>query len=153
MATSRDHLYQQFNFLVYLGDGLASDAKAGFHQVSGIDLKANVVDYREIDVEHRPIARVEKLTGLNKSTDVTMKRGVIGAHDLQRWLNQIRDGDQTTIPTVTIQLQSKDRTAIVARWKLRRARIIKHTSGPMNAKGTDVAMEELVLSYERLDME
>jgi hypothetical protein len=36
---------------------------------------------------------------------------------------------------------------------LLRARIIKHTSGPFNAKGTDVALEELTLSYERLEME
>ena len=38
-------------------------------------------------------------------------------------------------------------------WKLLRARPIKHTSGPLNAKGTDVAMEELVLAYERLELE
>ena len=38
-------------------------------------------------------------------------------------------------------------------WKLLRARIIKHTSGPLNAKGTDVAMEELVVAYERLEMD
>ena len=30
------------------------------------------------------------------------------------------------------------------------ARIIKYTVGPFNAKGTDVAMEEMVLAYERL---
>lgn len=34
-----------------------------------------------------------------------------------------------------------------------RARIIKHVSGPHNAKGTDVAMEELTLAYERLELE
>ena len=55
--------------------------------------------------------------------------------------------------TVTIQLQNEDHTAVVQTWKLLRARIIKHTSGPLNAKGTDVAMEELVLAYERLEME
>ena len=49
-----------------------------------------------------------------------------------------------------IQLQNEDHTAVVLTWKLLRARIIKHTSGPLNAKGTDVAMEELVLAYERL---
>ena len=38
-------------------------------------------------------------------------------------------------------------------WKLLRARIIKHTSGPFNAKGTDVALEELTLAYERLELE
>jgi hypothetical protein len=30
-------------------------------------------------------------------------------------------------------------------------RIVKFTSGPLNATATDVAMEELVLSYERLE--
>ena len=52
-----------------------------------------------------------------------------------------------------IQLQNEDHTAIVMTWKLLRARIIKHTSGPLNAKGTDVAMEELTLAYERLELE
>ncbi len=34
-----------------------------------------------------------------------------------------------------------------------RARIIKHVSGPFNAKGGDVAMEEMVLAFERLELE
>ena len=93
-----------------------------------------------------------KITGLNKSSDVTMKRGVIGSLDLYEWLHQIRNGDQTATKTVTIELQNEDHTATVQTWKLLRARIIKHTSGPFNAKGTDVAMEELVLAYERLEM-
>lgn len=46
-----------------------------------------------------------------------------------------------------------DHNEIVQTWKLLRARINKHTSGPLNAKGTDVAMEEMVLAYERLEME
>jgi hypothetical protein len=49
-------------------------------------------------------------------------------------------------------LQNEDHSAVVQEWTLKRARIIKHTSGPLNAKGTDVAMEELVLAYERLEM-
>ena len=96
---------------------------------------------------------VMKVTGLNKSTDVTMKRGVIGSLRLYKWLDQIRNGDQNAFRTVTVQLQNEDHTAVVQTWKLLRARIIKHTSGPMNAKGTDVAMEELTIAYERLEME
>jgi hypothetical protein len=38
-------------------------------------------------------------------------------------------------------------------WKLLRARIIKHVSGPFNAKGSAVAMEEITLAYERLEIE
>ena len=94
-----------------------------------------------------------KITGLNKATDVTMKRGVIGSLHLYQWLNQIRNGDQNALRNIVIQLQNEDHTAVVQTWKLLRARIIKHTSGPLNAKGTDVAMEELVVAYERLEME
>ncbi len=82
-----------------------------------------------------------------------MKRGVIGSLSLYSWLNQIRNGDQNALRNIVVQLQNEDHTAVVQTWKLLRARIIKHTSGPMNAKGTDVAMEELVVAYERLEME
>jgi phage tail-like protein len=102
---------------------------------------------------HKKENSVRKITGLNKATDVTMKRGVIGSLSLYNWLNQIRNGDQNALRTITISLQNEDQTAIVQTWKLLRARIIKHVSGPMNAKGTDVAMEELTISYERLEME
>ena len=54
---------------------------------------------------------------------------------------------------VHIHLQNEDHTATVLTWTLLRARIVKHTSGPLNAKGTDVAMEEMTLAYERLQME
>ena len=64
-----------------------------------------------------------------------------------------RNGDQNAMRTVTVQLQNEDHTEVVQTWKLQRARIIKHVSGPMNARGTDVAMEELTLSFERLEME
>jgi phage tail-like protein len=94
-----------------------------------------------------------KITGLNKATDVTMKRGVIGALNLYQWLDQIRNGDQSALRTVTVHLQSEDHTSVVQTWKLLRARIVKHVSGPFNARGSDVAMEEIVLAYERLEME
>ena len=93
------------------------------------------------------------ITGLNKSTDVTLKRGVVRSQSLDQWLHDIRSGNQNATRTVTILLQNEDHASVVRTWKLIRARIIKHTSGPMNAKGTDVAMEELVVAYERLEME
>jgi phage tail-like protein len=150
MATPRERPYVQFNFLVNLGDGVTEGPKAGFQEVSGIGMEVTVSEYRAGNAKENSVM---KITGMNKSTDVTMKRGVIGSLDLYEWLNQIRNGDQNSKRTVTIQLQNEDHTAIVQTWKLLRACIIKHTSGPMNAKGTDVAMEELVLAYERLEME
>lgn len=150
MATLRDRPYVQFNFLVDLGDGVTDGPQAGFQELSGIGMEVTVSEYRCGNARENSAM---KITGMNKSTDVTMKRGVIGSLNLYQWLDQIRNGDQKAMRTVTIHLQNEDHTQIVQTWKLLRARIIKHTSGPFNAKGTDVAMEELVLAYERLEME
>ena len=150
MATLRERPYVQFNFLVDLGDGVTDGPQAGFQELSGIGMEVTVSEYRNGNHKENSVMKV---TGMNKQTDVTAKRGVIGALNLYKWLDQIRNGDQTAYRTVTVQLQNEDHTQVVQTWKLLRARIIKHTSGPFNAKGTDVAMEELVLAYERLEME
>jgi phage tail-like protein len=150
MAVPRDRPYVQFNFLVDLGTGVTEGPAAGFQEVSNIGMEVTVAEYRTGNMKENS---VQKITGMNKATDVTMKRGVIGVLDLYQWLDQIRNGDQAAYRTVTVQLQNEDHTQVVQTWKLLRARIIKHVSGPMNAKGTDVAMEELTLAYERLQME
>jgi phage tail-like protein len=150
MAVLRDRPYVQFNFLVDLGDGNTDGAQAGFQELSNIGMEVTVAEYRNGNERENS---VRKITGLNKATDVTLKRGVIGSLNLYQWLDQIRNGDQAAMRTVLIHQQNEDHTQIVQTWKLLRARIIKHVSGPFNAKGTDVAMEELTLSYERLEME
>lgn len=150
MAVLRDRPYVQFNFLVDLGTGGTEEVKAGFQEVSGIGMEVTVAEYRNGNSKENSVMKV---TGLNKSTDVTLKRGVIGSLDLYAWLNDIRNGNQAALRDVKIHLQAEDHSGTVQTWKLQRARIIKHTSGPLNAKGTDVAMEELVLAYERLEME
>ncbi len=150
MAVLRDRPYVQFNFLVDLGTGNTDGPEAGFQEISGIGMEVTVAEYRNGNEKENS---VRKITGLNKSTDVTMKRGVIGSLNLYQWLNDIRNGNQNAYRTLVIQLQNEDHTAVVQTWKLLRARITKHTSGPLNAKGTDVAMEELVVAYERLEME
>jgi phage tail-like protein len=150
MAVKRDRPYVQFNFLVDLGDGNTEGPDAGFQEVSGIGMEVTVAEYRTGNARENSVMKV---TGLNKMTDVTMKRGVIGSLNLYQWLDDIRNGNQNALRNVTVQLQNEDHSAVVATWKLMRARIIKNTNGPFNAKGTDVAMEELTLSYERLEME
>ena len=150
MAVLRDRPYVQFNFLVDLGDGNTEGPQAGFQELSNVGMEVTVAEYRNGNEKENS---VRKITGLNKATDVTLKRGVIGSLNLYQWLDQIRNGDQAAFRTVLIHQQNEDHTQTVQTWKLLRARIIKHVSGPFNAKGTDVAMEELTLSYERLEME
>jgi phage tail-like protein len=150
MAVMRDRPYTQFNFLVDIGDGVTEGPNAGFQEVSAISTEVAVSEYRTGNSKENS---VRKITGLNKSTDVTLKRGVIGSLSLYQWLDDIRNGNQNAQRTVTIQLQNEDHSEVVQTWKLLRARIIKHTSGPFNARASEVAIEEIVLAYERLELE
>jgi phage tail-like protein len=150
MAVLRDRPYHQFNFLVDLGTGDTAGVEAGFCECSVIEFEVGVVEYRNGNDKENA---VRKLTGLQKVADVTLKRGVIGSLNLYRWLDEIRNGDQNALRTVVIQLQNEDHTDVVMTWKLLRARIIKHVSGPLNAKSSDVAIEQLTLAYERLEIE
>jgi phage tail-like protein len=149
MAVARNDPYAQFNFLVDLGTGNTEGPQAGFQECSAIGMRLDVIEYRNGNERSN---EVRKLTGLAHPEDVTLRRGIIGSLDLYQWLNELRNG-QSTSRTVTVQLQSEDHSQVVQSWKLLRARIVKHTSGPLNAKGTDVAIEELTLSYERLELE
>ena len=149
MAVLRDLPYAQFNFLVDLGTGATDGPQAGFQECSQIGTTVDVIEYRNGNEKEN---NVRKLTGLARVNDVTLRRGVIGSLDLFDWIDQIRNGDQGAVRTVTIQLLSEDRN-VVQTWRLLRARIVKHVSGPFNARGSDVAMEELTLAYERLEVE
>ena len=74
MAILRDRPYVQFNFLVNLGNG-TDGPEAGFQEMSNIGMEVTVSEYRTGNSKENS---VRKITGLNKATDVTLKRGVIG---------------------------------------------------------------------------
>jgi phage tail-like protein len=127
MANATPRPYSQFNFLVDFGT--AHGPHAGFQEFSHID----------------------KITGINKATDVTMKRGVVSSSTLQDWLDDIRKKHKRGQRKVKVTLQD-ERNRAVQTWTLVGSRIVKYTGPPLNAKGNDVAIEELVLSYERIEV-
>src|SRR5918997_6498281 len=100
MAVLRDRPYVQFNFLVDLGTGTTEGPEAGFQELSNIGMEVTVSEYRNGNSKENS---VRKITGLNKATDVTLKRGVIGSLNLYQWLDQICNRDQNPPRTVTIQ--------------------------------------------------
>ncbi len=130
MAEFRERPYSHFNFLVDLGTGDTASAQAGFQEVSGLGMEITVAEYRagnEKDNASR------KITGSCKVPDVTLKRGVIGSLDLYDWLNEVRNGSQEQLRTVTIQLQNEDHSSITQEWKLNNARPIKYTGPSQSA--------------------
>ncbi len=149
MAVVRDHPYTQFNFLVDVGTG-SDGPDAGFAEVSGLDTHVDVIEYR---TGNSRVNEPMKLTGLTRVSDVTLRRGLIGSLSLWQWFIEVRNGDPNAARSVMIQLLNEDRSDVVMTWQLVRARPVKHVSGPLVASGTDIAIEELVLSCERLELE
>ena len=149
MATLRDVPYGNQHFRVDLGDGAEGPA-AGFCQVVLPDISIDVIEYRNGNDRE---SGTHKLPGLARYDNVILRRGIIGSLNLYEWINQVRNGDTSAARTVTIALLSEDLTAVVFTWRLLRAWPVKYTFGDLNAKGTDVAIEELVLAYERLEIE
>jgi phage tail-like protein len=149
MSVQRDLPYARFNFLVDLGSG-SDGPHAGFEECSEIGMWVDVITYRN---GNDKTDSVRKLTGLTHCRDVTLKRGIIGTLDLYQWLDAVRNGDQQALRTVIVQLQSEDRSSIVQAWKLVRARPVRYVAGPLNAKCSDVAIEEITVAYERLEVE
>jgi len=150
MAVQRDRPFPGFNFLVDLGTGKTDGPAAGFRECSSIGVELCVVEYRNGNEKEN---NVRKLTGLARVPNVTLRRGIIGSLDLWAWINQVRNGDAGALRTVTISLMDEAHTAIVQAWKLLRARPVRHASGPFDAQSCEVAVEELTLAYERLELE
>ena len=152
MAVARDNPYGSFNFLVTADRfGDAASVRAGFQEVSGLGMEVSVVEYRS---GNERVNRVRKVPGIYRANDVTLKRGLIGVTDLVDWIKDVRDGAQQARATVTIQLLDEARTGVVMTWRLTNAFPIKYSVAPLNARsGTDVAVEELVLACEDMDVE
>lgn len=149
--TLRERPYSQFNFEVSWPGANNTTTTAGFQEVSGLGMEVTVAEYRTGNYkENEPM----KISGMSKTPDITLKRGVIGSDDLYSWLDAVRKGKQDQLKNVTIKLMSEDReqAAPAQEWQLLNARPIKYTGPGLNAKGTDLAIEELVLAAEKMTM-
>jgi phage tail-like protein len=141
----RDTPYGAYNFVVELNDGsVSNNAVGGFSDVSGISTEFTMMEYRQGNDKQN---QVRKVPGLHKAGDVTLKRGIMGVTNFVAWINQVRL-DPTFKRNVLITLNDELGNPVM-RWNLVNARPMKWTGPTLAGKGgSDVAMEELVLSSE-----
>ena len=149
MAVLRNLPYGNQHFRVDLGDG-SQGVEASFAEVVLPDISIDVIEYRTGEDKE---SGTHKLPGLAHYDDVVLRRGIIGSLNLYNWINAVRNGDANARRNVIISLLSEDLSEVVFTWKLSRAWPAKYRFGDLDAKGEDVAIEELVLAYERLDIE
>ncbi len=149
MAVVRDRPYSNQFFLVDLGSGDVGSVSAGFSEVILPEASIDVTEYRTGNDKE---SAVRKLPGIAHYTSVVLRRGVIGDLSLYNWFNEVRNGTFAQ-RNVVIQLQNEDRTGVVLTWKLLRAWPVRYSFSNLDARASGVLIEELVLAYERLEIE
>jgi phage tail-like protein len=139
--------YGAFNYIVNFDGG---EIFGGFSDVSGIGTELTVAEYRNGNDKEN---HVRKIAGVHKVSDVTCKRGIVNSQSLWDWIKNARVAGPDAQKTVTITLLDESQQAVQS-WVLRAAIPMKYTGPTLAGKGGgDVAMEELVLSAEGLEIE
>jgi phage tail-like protein len=132
--------YRGFNFLVEI-DGIT---QAGFSEVSGLDATTDPVDYREgNDPNH-----VRKLTGLNKYSPITLKRGITDSDELWKWRKTVLNGKAERKNGSIVLLDEAGAEKL--RWNFVNAWPSKWTGPALNATSTAIAIETLEITHEEV---
>lgn len=145
MAISdRKDPYRSFNFqLLFEGTPLGA-----FSEASGLTAEIAAVDYREgADAQ----SSVRKLSGLNKLTNITLKRGYSQDRSLWNWYAAILSG-RPDRRDVTIVLMNEAREPVLT-WFAEAAWITKIEGPSFKAAANEVAMESVELVHEGLIIE
>jgi phage tail-like protein len=140
--TTRIDPFLACNFRVEI-DGIAT---ASFSEVSGLEVEIDVIEYRNGNDTSNS---VRKLPGLNKVTDITLKRGITQDSSLWDWINSAIQGNFSR-RLMSIVMQDELHNDVI-RWNLSNAWPHKWSGPVFNAKSNEVAIETLVISYERLE--
>lgn len=149
MATYRDNPYGAYNFLVSLDGDDAGAARAGFTRVTGLDLRVELIRYRNGN-DRSQTSRL--IPGLAPNPVVALSRGIIGDLDLYTWVRAVADG-QAQPRNVRIDLLSEDRSAVAQSWLLRRALPTALDGPDLDARSSEVAIETLVLVAEGIEIQ
>ena len=121
----------------------------GFMEVSGLGIELDVVAYREGD---SPDSTASLMPGQRRYPPVVLKRAIVkGDNEFFAWISGAQFG-QVERRDVVISLLDANHTPTMS-WRLLHAFPSKLDYAPLNARGSDVAIESLTLAYQGLVVE
>lgn len=141
-AARRDPL-ASFNFIVDI-EGI----RAGFAEISGLTNETTPIEYREGPED----ITVRKIPGQRKYTNIMLKRGfTLNGKDLWEWRKSVVEGRTRRMSGTITLLDEGRRPALV--WRFFEAWPSKWSGPAFNAKNNDIAIEELEIVHEGLELE
>jgi phage tail-like protein len=136
--------YNGYNFSVEL-DGIT---RAGFRECSGLENSQNAGEYREGTDKN---LSVRKLPGLVTHSDITLSRGITSDSKLWEWREKAMKGNVER-HDISITLLDDNGNAKIT-WNLFACWPRQWTGPSLNATADDLAVEQLVLACERVEVD
>ncbi|WP_294286722.1 phage tail protein [uncultured Chryseobacterium sp.] len=123
--------------------------KVGFQEVSGLNIETDVIEYRH---GASPDFSKIKMTGLQKFSNITFKRGTFKSdNEFYTWFKTMQ-GNTVERRSITISLLDENGEPAVT-WKVKNAFPVKLQSTDLKAEGNEVAVETLEIAHEGLTIE
>ena len=124
-------------------------AKLGFTEVTGLDKQIEVIEYRE--GTSLTFSKV-KMPGLQKFSNVTMKRGTFtGQTDFYDWLQTVDALGNTQRRDLTVKLLNETHQPVFT-WKILNAFPVKVQASDLKADGNEIAIETIKIAHEGLSL-
>ena len=123
--------------------------RIGFQEVSGLNIQADAVEYREgSNPESQPL----KMPGQIHYSNIVLKRGIVAKdNDFFAWINTIKLS-KVERRDIVVQLLNENHEPVVV-WKIRNAFPVRYSGPVLLANASEVAMEELELAHDGLTVE
>ncbi len=144
-----EYPFTAFNFAVEINvPGLSTKAcAASFSECDGLDMTMEVKTIREGGNNGRQI----RLAGPLAYAQLTLKRGMTETFDLWEWFAAVLKNPSLRADAEVVVF-APNGTAERARFILSRCLPVKLKAPPLNAKDGMVAIEELQIAYESLEL-
>jgi phage tail-like protein len=149
MAILRDHPYEGSNFLVEMGPYDSSDIRAAFFRVELPEAVVDEVAYRNGNDKTQD---TRKQPGLAKYGHLILKRGLIGSTDLWEWWKMAREGQPSVDRNISVTLLDEERN-FVWTWRFRNAFPVSYRVTPLDSGHSDIAVEELTVTFDSMEIE
>ena len=132
-----------FNFILDI-----QGMRAGFSEIGGLSTETDIVEYREGNED----ITMRKLPGKRKYANLSFKRGFTpNGKELWEWREKVIEGKTQRLSGTITLLNEARQPALV--WKFYEAWPSKWAGPAFNAKNNDVAIEEMELAIEGLELE
>ena len=141
-SVQRNDPYSAMNFLVEL-DGISV---AAFRECSGLISELTVIEYRNGSDRGSP----RKLPGMQKFSNITLKRGITGDRQLWDWHKTALDGSVQRKNGSILLLDESGQE--VLRWNFRQGWVSKYEAPTLTASSNEVAIETLEIAHEGFEL-